>query len=274
MELTILGGNLTATGSGGAGIGSGNGDRGDSVVVDLTIADGSIKASGSNGAGIGSGYGYDHLAYRGGSAKVHNLTITGGSIDATGSNGAGIGSGYSYNGNSAVDSVVISGGYVSASGSNGAGIGSGYASGGWSTVQNLTISGGDMDATGSNGAGIGSGLIDSWGSSAVSELVIVNGSFRVRSLSSHAGIGFGPARGTGPITVFNGFFDCSGVSANSCFNSSSLTFRDGNATAITNYRTVGPSSNSQVSGSSSLYFEYLSDSNRELLQVFQYFISP
>jgi hypothetical protein len=61
----------------------------------------------------------------------------------------------------------------------------------------------------------------------------------------------------------NGFFDCSALNDTFCFNSSSLTFQDGDVRAITNYRTVGASSSSAISGFPSLYFEYVSNSSVE-----------
>jgi hypothetical protein len=65
------------------------------------------------------------------------------------------------------------------------------------------------------------------------------------------------------VTVINGFFDCSALNDTFCFNSSSLTFQDGDIRAITDYRTVGPSSRSEISGFPSLYFEYISKSSLE-----------
>jgi hypothetical protein len=197
---------------------------------------------------------------------VFNLTICGGNITASGEDGAGIGAGPApgfsgRDGSSNVVNLVISGGIITASGSNAAGIGSGYASLGESVVSSLTISGGNISAAGAGGAGIGSGPTAGRASSVVSRLVIVNGSFDLHASAPYPGIG--TQRDT--VMIFNGIFDCSAINASACFNSSSLTFQDGNITAITNYQTVGPSSQSQVYGLPSLYFEYLSNSSREEL---------
>jgi hypothetical protein len=88
------------------------------------------------------------------------------------------GYGYGTRGTSPVRCLTISGGNISATGSNGDGIGSGYGSGtgGTSTVLNLTISAGCISASASSGAAIGSGFA-SGGSSSISQLLIVNGSF-------------------------------------------------------------------------------------------------
>jgi hypothetical protein len=61
----------------------------------------------------------------------------------------------------------------------------------------------------------------------------------------------------------NGFFDCSALKNTFCFNSSALTFQDGDITAIANYRAVGPSSKPEIYGFPSLYFEYISQSSQE-----------
>jgi hypothetical protein len=91
-------------------------------------------------------------------------------------------------------------------------------------------------------------------------VVILNGSFYLQGSPGYPGIDTGDN-----LTIVNGFFDCSTIDSSFCFNSSALTFQNGSATAITNYSTVGPSFQSLISGSSSLYFEYLSDSSQEWL---------
>jgi hypothetical protein len=55
----------------------------------------------------------------------------------------------------------------------------------------MTISGGNINASGSLGSAIGSGF-SSGGSSRVSRLVTVNGSFSLRASSPYSGIGDGP----------------------------------------------------------------------------------
>jgi hypothetical protein len=276
FPLTISGGHVNARAPRGTSIGLGSGSgrafgHGHSTVFDLTILGGNINASGSYAAGIGSGYGYGTSHRFGcGNSTVVNLTIAGGDINASGSRGAGIGSGYGSGnteaagwGNSTVLNLTISGGTINASASRGAGIGSGNQDGyGSSTVSTLTILGGNINTSGSNGAGIGSGS----GSSNVSQLIVVNGSFRLRAVSPYAGIGttgFSPSTDT--VTIVNGFFDCSALNSTFCINSNALIFRDGSTTAITTYRTVCPSSESRILGFAHLYFEYLSLSSPEHL---------
>ena len=108
-EVTIHGGEVTATGYSGAGIGGGyNGSGGE-----VTIHGGEVTATGYSGAGIGGGY----------NGSGGEVTIYGGTVTATGYSGAGIGGGQNGNGGA----VTISGGTVTATGeSSGAGIGSGY----------------------------------------------------------------------------------------------------------------------------------------------------
>jgi hypothetical protein len=65
------------------------------------------------------------------------------------------------------------------------------------------------------------------------------------------------------VTILNGFFDCSALTSTFCFRSTALTFGDGFTDVTTGYQTVAASSNSRISGSPSLYFEYIADSSRE-----------
>jgi hypothetical protein len=91
----------------------------------------------------------------------------------------------------------------------------------------------------------------------------------VEASSPYSGIGSGPSfSSVDTVTILNGFFDCSSLGSTFCFNGTSLSFQDGSTSAITNLQTVGPSSPSQISGSPSLYFEYLSNSSREGLTGF------
>ena len=148
---------LTATGgAGGAGIGGAN-SRSSS---NITITGGNITATaGSNsgtglvycGAGIGGG----------GFGEGNNIAISGGTVNATGGEGndfyayggAGIGGGHHCGAND----IIISGNdtKVTATGKDGgAGIGGGYAG----TATDITISGGTVIATGNgSAAGIGGG---------------------------------------------------------------------------------------------------------------------
>jgi hypothetical protein len=100
----------------------------------------------------------------------------------------------------------------------------------------------------------------------VSHLRIFNGSFNLQASFPWAGIGSGPFSSVlDTVTISGGFFDCSAIDSTFCFNAGSLTFQGGSMSAITNYRTVGPSIQSLISGSPDLYFEYISHSSRESL---------
>jgi hypothetical protein len=109
----------------------------------------------------------------------------------------------------------------------------------------MTIAGGDINASGADGAAIGSGYSHG-GSSVVSYLTVLNGSFRLQASPPYSGIGAGPFSSPESLVILGGFFDCSALTSTFCFNSPSLTFEDGVTTAITNFLTVGPSSQSQI----------------------------
>ena len=141
-DLTIYGGNVTATGvSNAAGIGGGDNGSGGTV----TVYDGSVTATGgSSGAGIGGGN-------RGNGGTVN---IYGGNINAVGGDrGAGIGGGAFGNGGN----VTVYGGSVTAKGGNyAAGIGGGQHVG--ENGGTLNIYGGNINAVGGEqAAGIGGG---------------------------------------------------------------------------------------------------------------------
>ena len=113
-NITVNGGNVTATGgdgdNGSAGIGGGEFDSGSNI----TINGGTVTATGrKGGAGIGGG--------EGGSGS--NITVNGGTVTAISVvNGAGIGGGWRSSGSN----ITINGGTVTAiSGDGGAGIGCG-----------------------------------------------------------------------------------------------------------------------------------------------------
>ncbi len=132
--ITIHGGVITATCSGGegSGIGAGGQPRGTFVVFNnsgrVNIHGGTIIATGGDfGAGIGGGN----------FGESGNITITGGTITATGgANSAGIGGGCDASANT----ITITGGTIYATGNNGQAIGKG--SGTSSTEGTLTL--GDM----------------------------------------------------------------------------------------------------------------------------------
>lgn len=189
---------LTATGgAGGAGIGGASSRSGSNI----TITGGNITAT----AGSNSGSGLVHCgAGIGGGAfgEGNNITITGGTVNATGGEGndffhfggAGIGGGY----NSGANDIIISGNdtKVTATGKDGgAGIGGGYSG----TATDITISGGTVDATGgSHGAGIGGGG-NSYQSAAgsASNITISGDKTHVTATGGFGGAGIGGGAGGG-----------------------------------------------------------------------------
>lgn len=218
---------LTATGgAGGAGIGGAN-SRSSS---NITITGGNITATaGSNsgtglvycGAGIGGG----------GFGEGNNIAISGGTVNATGGEGndfyayggAGIGGGHHCGAND----IIISGNdtKVTATGKDGgAGIGGGYAG----TATDITISGGNVTAIGgkgsdsqsditiSGGAGIGGGASIGGGDGAgCSGITISGGTVTASSAAGAAGIGGGRWAGAGTadsagVTITNGTVTANG----------------------------------------------------------------
>jgi hypothetical protein len=200
--LSIIGGNINATGLNGAGIGSGGGNPGCiSSVGDLSIIGGNINATGSDGfgPGIGSGLGKNE-----GISSVGNLSILDSNISAAPASGApGIGSGQGeLLGASRVGTLSIIGGTINARGSDGAGIGSGWGTaGGISSVGSLSIIGGNINATGSDGAGIGSGEADDEGISMVGNASILDSNIIATSAYGGAGSGSGDGGGDGISSV-------------------------------------------------------------------------
>ena len=152
--ITINGGVVKATNTGGAGIGGGFGDYGGSGGT-ITINGGNITASSQFGAGIGGGEGVGD----GGSGGT--ITINGGSVIATGVNGAGIGGGQGDGGGQGGGSggtITINGGVVKAESTLGAAIGGGYSGGGTGgDGGKITITGGNTTASGYTGTAIGGG---------------------------------------------------------------------------------------------------------------------
>lgn len=232
-NITITGGNITATagsntGKGrvncGAGIGGGAYGKGNNI----NITGGTVNATGGEGnssyhfggAGIGGGF----------NSGANNITISGGTVVATGKgSAAGIGGGADLNGiegGSATD-ITISGGNVTAIGgkgfnsqsggasiSGGAGIGGGTDSLGHSNGgagSNITISGGTVNAVGGrNSAGIGGG--DGAG---CSDITISGGTVTASSEDGAAGIGGGRWAGAGTadsagVTITNGTVTANG----------------------------------------------------------------
>ena len=135
-NITISGGDVTATSGNGAGIGGGYGRAGNNI----TISGGDVTATSDHGAGIG---GSDRSA-------GNNITISDGTVIATSDSGAGIGGGR----NGAGNNITISGGAITATSDSGAGIGGGIVGSG----SDITISGGTVTATSNYGAGIGGGF--------------------------------------------------------------------------------------------------------------------
>ena len=191
-------GSLTATGGArGAGIGGANNKSSSNITItggNITATAGSNTGTGpvSCGAGIGGG----------GFGEGNNITISGGTVNATGGEGngayhyggAGIGGGYQRGAND----IIISGNdtKVTATGKDGgAGIGGGFAG----TATDITISGGTVDATGgSHGAGIGGGG-NSYQSAAgsASNITISGDKTYVTATGGFGGAGIGGGGGGG-----------------------------------------------------------------------------
>ena len=191
--ITINGGVVKATNTGGAGIGGGFGDYGGSGGT-ITINGGNITASSQFGAGIGGGEG-DSCGGSGG-----EITINGGSVIATGVNGAGIGGGQGDGGGQGGGSggtITINGGVVKAESTLGAAIGGGYSGGGTGgDGGKITITGGNTTASGYYCTAIGGGFGDYGGSGG--EVTITGGTVTATGnasgqtfSSSAAGIGGG-----------------------------------------------------------------------------------
>ena len=188
-NITINGGEITATASNGAGIGSGS----EGSCQTITINGGTIISE-SIGMGAGIGAGRD--------AGCGNIIITGGKITATnsgdGGGGAGIGSGNCSGVAGSCGYISISGGTIIATaGGNGAGIGTGYAYQHNNTCGTITISGmADVTATGrSSGAGIGTGVASYSGSNSCGAIRIKGDKVVATGSNYAAAIGTGTASG-------------------------------------------------------------------------------
>ena len=176
-NITISGGDVTATSGNGAGIGGGYGRAGNNI----TISGGDVTATSDHGAGIG---GSDRSA-------GNNITISDGTVIATSDSGAGIGGGR----NGAGNNITISGGAITATSDSGAGIGGGIVGSG----SDITISGGTVTATSNYGAGIGGGF-----EGAGSNITISGGTITATSSDSGAGIGGGFEGAGSNITISGG----------------------------------------------------------------------
>lgn len=194
-DITIHGGDISATAYDGAGIGGGE----DRSCGNITIYGGKVYGSGDkgNGAGIGGGY----------AGSGNNITIYGGEVTAQGGkNAAGIGGGEKFNGGGAMGDITIWGGTVTATGGEyGAGIG-----GGMDCKDNygtLTINGGTVTAKGAHmGAGIGGGYEGNG-----CTVVINDGNVRATGnrdgatgYASSAAIGGGASGKGGDVTINGG----------------------------------------------------------------------
>jgi hypothetical protein len=296
-HITILGGTVVANGRYGAAIGSGlaGGASGTSAVESLTIFNGTVEATGSNSPGIGAGYGQKS----GCDSRVGSLTIVDGNITATATSsgpsegGAAIGTGTAWHGNSTVHRLAILNGTISATAWKGAGIGGGFGFKGNSTVFDLTIANGNIrTAVVQSGAGIGGGTVAADGGRAeVHSLSILDGNITAGGTTAGIGSGYPPGNegvsvGTmsimngslrfvatapgpgitaiGPVTIWNGVFDCTSLMIDvDCF-SAPLTFANGSTTVIAKSgKVLAPAAGAQALGSSELHFEYLADSVEE-----------
>ena len=236
-EITINGGTVEATSTGGAGIGGGYGGEGGNI----TINGGNVTATSRDGAGIGGGYGGigGNITINGGNVTAKgcagigggrgssggNITINEGNVTADGSNGgAGIGGGYEGIGGN----IAINGGDVTASGGGthlgGAGIGSGYGGEGGT----ITISGGTVKATSTLDAGIGGG--------SGGKITINDGTVTATSGGYGAGIGGGYGGDGGEITISGGDVTAfgnsgAGVGGGAGGSGGKITINDGTVTA-------------------------------------------
>lgn len=198
-NITISGGNVTATGGngGGAGIGGGAGGSGSYIEISTNgtvIANGGVDSAGIGGGTNGSG---------------SNITISGGTVTASTSDlsgAAGIGGGTNGNGTA----INIGGGNVTATGGSegGAGIGGGQSGYG----RNITITGGTVTATGGcgesfhAGAGIGGGE-----QGAGSDIIISDGTVTaIGGMYYGAGIGGGNYGEGSSITISGGTVTATG----------------------------------------------------------------
>lgn len=183
-NVTIEGGTVTATGSGGnsAGIGSGEGG----TARDITITGGTVTATGAGtGAGIGSG----------GNGTAKNISIKGGTVRATGGSGSRGGAGIGSGANGSVQNIVVLRGTVTATGGHlAAGIGGAYQSS--VTYITIGIHGQPLDELtltakgGTEGAGIGSGSGET--KTSVSSVLVRGGTVTATgSPQGGAGIGSG-----------------------------------------------------------------------------------
>ena len=183
-NVTIEGGTVTATGSGGnsAGIGSGKGG----TARDITITGGTVTATGAGtGAGIGSG----------GNGTAKNISIEGGTVKAIGGTGSRGGAGIGSGANGSVQNIVVLRGTVIATGGPlAAGIGGAYQSS--VTYITIGIHGQPLDDLtltaegGTEGAGIGSGSGET--KTSVSSVLVRGGTVTATgSPQGGAGIGSG-----------------------------------------------------------------------------------
>jgi hypothetical protein len=132
-------------------------------------------------------------------------------------------------------------------------------------VSYLTILGGNVDASAVNGSGIGSGAtLGPDASTSVSTVLLLNGSFTVRS--SLSGVGHGASRdgvsSVDNVTILGGVFDCSALDSAMCFDADFVAFATGSTIVLTGSTTVG-SPGWNVSGFPELYCEYLVSSLEE-----------
>ena len=190
-DITINGGQVTATGSaatnyGGAGIGGGDNASRITINGGTVVAEaGYLRSTGA--AGIGSTYGQN---------SNKTITISGGSVTATGGS-AGIGGGAYKN----AGTIVINGGTVTAT-SKGRGAGIGGGGGAWAGDDmgiggSITINGGTVTAQGGEySAGIGGGGTDAQagnksGAQASGDITITGGVVKATGGKYAPGIGSG-----------------------------------------------------------------------------------
>ncbi len=187
-NITISGGEVTATGNGGAGIGGGAIGTGGSILISGGIVD---SSSSGMGAGIGGGAG----------AKGGSITIEGGIVSARGNfRSAGIGGGgVNIEGmDGSGGTIVIRGNAIitATGGADGAAIGGGSSSSGG----NITITGSTITANGGSfAAGIGGGYTGSGGN-----ITIGGGNVTAAGKQGGSGIGGGASGAGGTVSIYGG----------------------------------------------------------------------
>jgi hypothetical protein len=97
--------------------------------------------------------------------------------------------------------------------------------------------------------------------SSVTRIDVLGGAFKLNS--SYSGIGFGSSTMVENLTIANGFFDCTLVTAGDCFRANTVTIEKGSTSVITGRTKAVNHTGWNIREGANLYFEYLSTSERE-----------